>query len=89
LVREDVANVDLAAIEVDWGNEVTSVAANVKHDKLPDSVCRWKSGMQGIEATELALAHDFEPTRQGTLAVWMLLLKATECFLRNDVHAQR
>ena len=58
---EDVANVYLAAIEVDRGDEAIFIASNVKHDKLSDFVGRWKSGAQGVETAEFALAHDFEP----------------------------
>jgi uncharacterized protein len=42
--------------------------------------------MQIIEATELALAHNLEPTGQGTLAVWILHPEVAECLSRNDVH---
>jgi hypothetical protein len=86
-VGEDVANVYLAAIEVDGGDEAIFVAPNVKHDKRSDFIGRWKSGTQGVKIAEFGLAHDFEPAGQGAFAVGMLFPKAAERFARNDVHS--
>jgi len=85
-VREDVANVYFAALEVDRSNEAIFVASDVKHDQLSDFIGRRESGMQGVEAAEFALAHDFEPAGQGALAVRIVLPKAAECFAGNDMH---
>ena len=81
-----MADIYLAAIEMDRGNKAIFVTPNIKHDKLCNFVCRWKCGTQGTETIEFALAHDFEPARQSTLTVRILLPEDAEHFTRDYVH---
>src|SRR5579872_4052301 len=71
LVCQDVADVDLLAIEVDRGNESIFVSADVEHDEIADLVCTWKCRSQSGKSWKVILLHNFEPARQRIFAVWM------------------
>src|SRR5579859_293886 len=87
LVCQDVADVDLLAIEVDRGNESIFVSADVEHDEIADPVCTWKCRSQSGKSWKVILLHNFEPARQRIFAVWMHRPKLTQHFARDDVHS--
>ena len=72
---QHVADVDLAPVEMDRGNESVFVPANVEHDEVADFVRRGEGGTQGLKARKVMSLHDFEPSSKGTFAVGVLFPK--------------
>jgi len=72
---QHVADVNLAPVEMDGGDESVFVPANVEHDKVSDFVRRGKGSTQGFQARKVVLLHDFEPSGKGTFAVGVLFPK--------------
>ena len=71
-MSKHVADVNLAPVEMDGGNESVFVPANVEHDKVSDFVRRGESSPQGFKACKVVLLHDFEPSDKGTFTVRVL-----------------
>ena len=70
-----MADVDLAPIEMDDGNEPIVVPTNVEHNEVSDFVRRGEGGTQGLKAREVVPLHDFEPSGKGIFAVGVLCPK--------------
>ena len=70
-----MADVDLAPIEMDDGDEAIFVPTNVEHNEVSDFVRREEGGTQGLKARKIVPLHDFEPSSKGTFAVGVLLPK--------------
>jgi hypothetical protein len=70
-----MADVDLAPIEMDGGDEPIFVPANVEHHEVSDFVRRGEGGTQGLKARKVVPLHDFEPSSKGTFAVGVLFPK--------------
>ena len=74
-MSQHVADVDLASVEMDDGDESVFVPANVEHDQVADFVRRGKGGAQGLKARKVVLLHDLEPSGKGTFTVRVLFTK--------------
>jgi len=74
-MRQHMADIDLAAVEMDSGDEAVSVPANVEDDEVADFVCRWEGGPQGLKTRKVVLLHDFEPSGKGTFTLGVLCPK--------------
>jgi hypothetical protein len=74
-VGQHVADVDLAPIEMDGGDQSVFVPANVAHDEISDFVRRREGSPQGFKARKVMLLHDFEPSNKGTFTVRVLFPK--------------
>jgi hypothetical protein len=70
-MREDVADINLAPVEVHRSDESIFVASDVKYNQIAYLVSGWKSKMQFVKTDEVRLLHDFEPAGKGRLAIWM------------------
>lgn len=68
---EDLADVDLAPIEMYRGDESISVPADIEHNQIPYFVGSWERGMQLIKAAEVRVLHDLEPTGKWGSAAWV------------------
>ena len=68
-MRQRVAEIDLAAVEMDSGDESVFVPANIEHDKLADFVRRWEGGPHGLKTRKVVPLPDFEPSSKGTFTI--------------------
>jgi hypothetical protein len=75
-VGQHVADIDLASVKMDGGDESVFVPTNVKHNEVADFVRRWEGGTQGLKARKVVPLHDFEPSDEGTFAVGVLFPKS-------------
>jgi hypothetical protein len=85
-MREHVADVHLAAIEMDRGNEPILVTVDIEHDQIPHFVRRWERMAQFIEAGEVRVLHDPEPPGKRSLTIRMPFPKPTQRLARDNVH---
>jgi hypothetical protein len=74
-VGQHVADVDLAPVEMDGGDQPVFVPANVEHDEVSDVIRRGEGSSQGFKARKVVPLHDFEPSDKGTFTVWVLFPK--------------
>jgi hypothetical protein len=74
-VGQHVADVDLAPVEMDGGDQPVFVPANVEYDEVSDFVRRGEGRSQGFKARKIVPLHDFEPSDQGTFTVRVLCPK--------------
>jgi hypothetical protein len=72
-MREHMANVDSAAIEMDDGNQPVLIAANIEHNPLTHLVCGRERGAEVLEGFKAGLSHNPEPPLKRRLAVGMFL----------------
>jgi hypothetical protein len=74
-VGQHVADVDLAAVEMDGGDQPVFVPANIEHNEVADFVRRVEGRSQGFKARKVMPLHDFEPSDKGTFTFGMLFPK--------------
>ena len=72
---QHVADVDLAPVEMDGGDQPVFVPTNVEHDEVSDSVRRGEGSPQGFKTRKVVPLHDFEPSDKGTFTVRVLFPK--------------
>jgi len=70
-----MADVDLAPVEMDSGDEAVFVSTNVEHQEVSDFVSRGEGGTQGLKARKVVPLHDSEPSGKSTFAVRVPLPK--------------
>jgi hypothetical protein len=70
-----MADIDLAPVEMDGGDEPVFVPANVEDNEISDFIRRGEGGTQGLKAREVVPLHDFEPSSKGIFAVGVLCPK--------------
>jgi len=76
-VSEDVAQINLSAIEVYRSNQAVFVPADVENDQVTYFIGRWECGAQFIETTKLTIAYNLIPPGKRTLAVGMFFPELT------------
>ena len=81
-----MADIHLAAIEMDRSDQPIFVAADVEDDPLIHFVGGWKCGAEFGKISELRGCHHLEPARQGCLAVGMSFPKQAQGFAGNNAH---
>jgi hypothetical protein len=74
-VGQHVADVDLATVEMDGGDQPVFVPADVEHNEVSDFVRRGEGSPQGFKARKVVPLHDFEPSEKGTFTVRVLFPK--------------
>ena len=72
---QHMADVDLAPVKMDGGDQPVFVPANIEHDEVADFVRCWEGGPQGLKTRKVVPLHDFEPPGKSTFAVGVLLPK--------------
>lgn len=82
-----MADVDLAAIEMNRGNKPVLIAANVEHYQISDFISRGKRALQFAETGKIITLHDLEPTRKPTLAIRIAFPELLKRFPCDHVHS--
>lgn len=83
---KDVADVHLAAVEVDGSDEPVFVAADVEHDQVTHFVGCREGGSQFVEVAEIGCLHKFKPPREGGFAIRILFPEFAQCLPTDDMH---
>lgn len=85
-MREDVADVDLAAIEMDGSYQPVVIARDIEHGEAVHQVSGRKSAAKLRKVLKIGSAHDLKPTVQRRAAIGMLLPKQPQRLPRDNVH---
>lgn len=70
-MRQHIANIDLAAIEMNRGNEMIFVTPDIEHHPLLNQIRAGKRGAQFVKGRKLGVRHRLVPTHQRRFAVGM------------------
>ena len=85
-MSENVTDVNFTAIKMYGSDKPVFIPANIEDNQLAHFIRRREREPQFIETRKLAFVHDFEPAQKWALAVWVLLPKGSQRFLRDDMH---
>jgi hypothetical protein len=86
-MRQNVANVNLAPIKMDGGDQPILVAAYIEYNPIANLISRWKGFPQLCKIAIPSLADDLKPTQKGRTAIGMLLPKESQGLARDNVHS--
>ncbi len=83
-----MTDIHFAAVEMDGCDEPVFVAADIENNPVVYFVGGRENLSQLGKTVEFGLLHNFEPTPQRHLTIWMFLPELDQRFAGDDVHAR-
>lgn len=83
---QDIADVQLATVEVDRGDQPILVAPDVEDHLVSDQIGARKRPSQLDQGLECRLVHDGIPRDERPFAVWVQVPKLMDSLTGDDMH---